>query len=159
MDLHRHYVATGYVYDQITDRFLLLLHRKLGKWLPPGGHLFEGEEPHRGVQRELLEETGLESRIIDLVGRPDVSTPTAAQLAAPFCILSELIPATAKEAEHIHIDFVYILEVDPAKTLNLCSTEVTRAMWVAGKDIAEVDTFDNVKRVCQAISSLSSAKS
>jgi 8-oxo-dGTP diphosphatase len=154
MALRKHYVATGYVYDKQADSFLLVLHRKLGKWLPPGGHLLEEEEPHRGALRELYEETGLEGRILDLPGTPDVGTLAVAQLAAPFCILSELIPASPKDEEHIHIDFVYALEVNLSETLNLCSEEVARAMWVSAEHIDEIDTFDNVRKVCQAISAL-----
>jgi ADP-ribose pyrophosphatase YjhB (NUDIX family) len=51
---HNHYVATSYVYDRNTDRFLLIWHKKLGKLLPPGGHLNSEEEPHKGAQRELV---------------------------------------------------------------------------------------------------------
>src|SRR5258708_37261832 len=82
-----HYVATAYVYDRNTDRFLLILQKKSWKWLPPGGHLNGGEEPHKGVQRELLEETGVEGRILDLLETPQVETQATAQLSNPLCIL------------------------------------------------------------------------
>ena len=49
MGLRSHYVATGYIYDKDTARFLLIQHKKLGKWLAPGGHLEDGEEPHTGA--------------------------------------------------------------------------------------------------------------
>src|SRR5437879_2439360 len=38
---HTQYVATGYVYDRHTNSFLLIFHKKSGKWLSPGGHLHE----------------------------------------------------------------------------------------------------------------------
>jgi 8-oxo-dGTP diphosphatase len=153
MALHRHYVATGYVYDRNTDAFLLIFHRKLGKWLAPGGHLHEGEEPHVGVQRELLEETGLEGRIIDLLVVPDVHSATAAQLPNPFCILSETIPARAEEeAEHIHIDFIYVIEINASATLKLCVEEIALASWIPAGNIDNIETFENVKQVCRAIS-------
>ena len=155
MVLRKHYVATGYVYDRQADMFLLVLHRKLGKWLPPGGHLLEGEEPHKGVQRELFEETGVTGRIINMFGVPDVGTHSVPQLAAPFCILSETIPAGSSEEEHVHIDFVYVLEIVPSEVLKLCSEEVSLATWVSADYIDGVETFDNVKKVCRAISAVS----
>ncbi len=155
MELRKHYTATGYVYDRHTDRFLLIQHRALGKWLPPGGHLLEGEEPHRGVLRELAEETGLEGSIVDLLRVPDVGTAAVEQLPAPFSILAEPIPAGRREEAHTHLDFLYVVEVDPAAALYLEEEEVALAKWIAVEDLETVETFDNVRRVCQAISVLS----
>ena len=39
-----------------------------GYWDVPGGFLEAGEDPQDGARRELLEETGLEIRITDLLG-------------------------------------------------------------------------------------------
>jgi 8-oxo-dGTP diphosphatase len=149
-----HYVATGYVYDRLADRFLLVRQKKLGKWLPPGGHLNEGEQPHEGVLREVWEEIGVQGRIVDLLATPDVATPATAQLPAPFCILYETIPPTARDEEHMHIDFVYVLEIDPSHLLQLCMDEVARAEWFVAGDIDQVETFENVKKVCRVISSI-----
>ena len=38
---------------------LLLVHRKLGFWLQPGGHLEPGEDPATAAAREATEETGI----------------------------------------------------------------------------------------------------
>lgn len=62
----RHFVATAYVVFQ--KRTLLLLHRKLGLWLPPGGHIDEGELPEEAALREVYEETGLRARIVRPLG-------------------------------------------------------------------------------------------
>lgn len=148
-----HYVATGYIYDRNADSFLLILHNKIGKWLPPGGHLDEGEEPHKGVLREVWEEIGVQARIIDLLATPDVATPTVAQLPAPFCILYEPIAATPGSEEHIHIDFVYALEIDTSQPLHLLANEVSRSKWIPAADIDRIETFENVKKVCRAICS------
>lgn len=152
MGLCCHYVATGYIYDSQSDRFLLIYHRKLGKWLAPGGHLNEGEQPHAGALREVWEETGQRGRIVDLREGPRVGTRSVPQLPAPFCILYETIPANAKADEHRHIDFVYVLEVDPFGTLALDEHEVEQARWIASAEVEDLDTFENIKRVCQAIS-------
>jgi len=150
-----HYVATGYVYDRNADSFLLILHKKSGRWLPPGGHLVEGEEPHQGVLRELFEEIGVQGRIIDMLDTPNVDTPATAQLPSPFCILRETISSEIEGEEHIHIDFVYAMEINLSEPLALCSEEVALAKWVPTENIGNIDTYDNVKQVCQAISAIS----
>jgi 8-oxo-dGTP pyrophosphatase MutT (NUDIX family) len=155
MEVRKHFAATGYVYDRMSDRFLFILHRKLGKWLPPGGHLDEGEAPHEGALRELWEETGLRGRVLELQAIPDVGSAAVPQLPAPLYLLSEPIPANARDEEHIHLDFIYVLEVEVAATLTLCQDEVAGARWVHGERIADLDTFDNVRNICQAIRSLS----
>jgi 8-oxo-dGTP diphosphatase len=152
------YVATGYVYDRHTDGFLLLLHKKLGKWLPPGGHLVEGEEPHKGVLRELLEETGVPGRIINLLDMPKVGTPATAQLPSPFCILRETIASGIECEEHIHIDFVYVIEINLSEPLDLCSEEASLAKWVSSENMHLIDTYENVKQVCREISSISKGR-
>src|SRR6202034_478504 len=43
-----------------TGRCLLLGdHRKSGLWLPPGGHVEDGEDPRQAVIRETREELGI----------------------------------------------------------------------------------------------------
>lgn len=41
---------------------VLHLHKRLGRWLQPGGHLEPGEDPADGAVREAAEETGLDAR-------------------------------------------------------------------------------------------------
>jgi 8-oxo-dGTP diphosphatase len=154
MPLRQQYVATGYVYDRETESFLLILHKKLGKWLPPGGHLEEGEVPHQGALRELQEETGLRGRIVNLLQTPDVATSSVAQLFTPFCILREIIPASLHEDEHIHIDFVYVIEIERADALKIRTEEISQARWISSQEIPTLETFENVKQVCKAISNL-----
>jgi 8-oxo-dGTP diphosphatase len=152
MLFNKHYVATAYVYDKHTDQFLLVFHKKLEKWLPPGGHLDAGEEPHAGALRELREETGLVGRIRNLLGTPNVSTPDIAQLPSPFCVLSEPIPTVGSDEEHVHIDFVYAVEIDREQSLNVDAQEVSAARWFSWREIDRLETYANVRRVCQAIS-------
>ncbi|HLH63922.1 MAG TPA: NUDIX domain-containing protein [Ktedonobacteraceae bacterium] len=157
--LQNHYVATSYVYDRDTDRFLLIRHRKSGKWLAPGGHLDGGEEPYQGAQRELLEEIGVEGRLLNLLETPQVETPTVAQLPSPFCILHERIPAGVEGEEHMHIDFVYVMETPLLESFSLHAAEVSHAQWYSSEEIDDLDTYENVKQVCRAVSALSKRKS
>src|SRR5436190_16951651 len=41
---------------------VLHLHKRLGIWLQPGGHIHAGEMPWDAARREVFEETGLDAR-------------------------------------------------------------------------------------------------
>ena len=56
-------------------KVLLHLHRKLGMWLPPGGHIERDEIPDDAAVREVFEETGLNVELVrQVVGRQSYST-------------------------------------------------------------------------------------
>lgn len=83
---------------------LLHRHRKLGMWLPPGGHVEPGELPDEAAVREVLEETGVG---VALAGerREDVEEPR--QLHRPAGVQLEPIGAG-----HEHIDLIYFAVPD-----------------------------------------------
>ena len=71
-------VATFVVHE---GKVLLLWHRKLGMWLPPGGHIEPNELPDEAAVREVREEAGLEVRLISPPALPPIPGPR--QLARP----------------------------------------------------------------------------
>src|SRR3712207_2907004 len=68
----RHFTVSVFVVWE--GKVLLHFHRKLGMWLPPGGHIERDELPDDAALREVYEETGLR---VALVGerRDDVADP------------------------------------------------------------------------------------
>jgi 8-oxo-dGTP diphosphatase len=61
---HTHRLAVN-AYLLKENRFLLLKRATPPYiWAPPGGHLEMDEEPERGLQREVREETGLEIDVL-----------------------------------------------------------------------------------------------
>ena len=71
-------VAIFVVHDA---KVLLILHRKLGKWLPLGGHIELDEDPEIAARREAKEESGLD---VELLGeRPPTTEPGTRALIAP----------------------------------------------------------------------------
>lgn len=102
MTVERHFVATGYV---VRDgKTLLLYHKKLKMWLPPGGHIDEGELPEEAVRRELREETGLEVEILSPRRSPDPADGKVRYLHVPNHVQLEDIPG---DPPHQHIDLIF----------------------------------------------------
>jgi ADP-ribose pyrophosphatase YjhB (NUDIX family) len=97
----RHFTATAFVVHQ--GKTLLHWHKKLQQWMPPGGHLLEGEDPVTGALREVREETGLDAEVLVLSPRFEFSYPE--QVAAPYAVLIEDIEEAG--GPHQHIDFIY----------------------------------------------------
>ncbi len=104
-NIERHFTATAYVV--FGGRTLLIWHKKLGMWLPPGGHCEPNEDPVQAAEREAEEESGLAVRVIapphTLMLR-DPGTPLV--LPPPEVILVQDIHATGQPF-HQHIDHVY----------------------------------------------------
>lgn len=101
----KQFTATVYILER--GKVLLIYHRKLGKWLPPGGHLDEGEIPPEAAKREALEETGLH---VELWCQENiwVEQHNANSFPRPYMCLLENIPAWGDQPEHQHIDFIYV---------------------------------------------------
>jgi 8-oxo-dGTP pyrophosphatase MutT (NUDIX family) len=78
---------------------LLHRHRKLGIWVPPGGHIEPDELPEQAAIRETLEESGV---AIDLCGERGVGVKKPRQLLRPAGIQLESI-----SPGHEHIDLIY----------------------------------------------------
>lgn len=99
--MRRHFTVTGFVVHQ--GKTVLHWHRKLGMWLPPGGHIEPDEDPVQAVLREIWEETSLEAEVLPLYRPLAFARPT--QLPPPVTILIEDI-AEANNP-HQHIDLIY----------------------------------------------------
>ena len=94
--LEGHLTGSGFVLDAAKERVLLLHHRRLDRWLQPGGH-GEGEtDPRLTALREVEEETGLAAA--DLKPFPDEKI---------LDVDVHSIPARPGEPEHLHLDLRY----------------------------------------------------
>ena len=58
----RHVTASAIVVSDDGDAVVLHLHKRLGMWLQPGGHVDAGETCAEAALREAVEETGLPVR-------------------------------------------------------------------------------------------------
>ncbi|OGO52776.1 MAG: hypothetical protein A2148_05165 [Chloroflexi bacterium RBG_16_68_14] len=107
--MKRHFTATAFVVSQ--GKTLLHWHRKLGQWMPPGGHLLPDEDPVTGALREVREETGLEAELLPLT--PIFSFSYPQQIPVPYTVLLEDIPEAGEL--HQHIDLIYFCRPLPGQ--------------------------------------------
>jgi ADP-ribose pyrophosphatase YjhB (NUDIX family) len=129
-------VATFVVH---RGRVLLLYHRKLGLWLPPGGHVEPGELPDEAAVREVLEETGVHCR---LVGERGVQVEYPRQLIRPYGVQVEQI---RPGVEHIDLVYFAVAEDDGwAIPDELAARD--RAGWYAPADLAALGANDEIQQ-------------
>lgn len=151
--MHRHFTATAFVVDS-HGRALLLWHKRLKRWMPPGGHVDGDETPEETARRECKEETGLD---VEIVGESQedlfVRNPEEGRmLKKPIALLLENIPASPERGEmsHQHMDFVYLARPrDERQVLSLAKEEGTELRWFTRGELTHLDErteiFANVK--------------
>lgn len=92
-------------------RILLHWHAKLGRWLPPGGHIEPNEVPDDAAVREVWEETGVRSTLRDTPDVPaDLPRPGEPR---PLCRPAGML-LTAIAPGHQHVDLVYFATGEPS---------------------------------------------
>ncbi len=148
--MHRHFTASAFVLDS-KKRVLLLWHKKLQRWMPPGGHVDPDEMPEETARRECKEETDLDVVIVG-DAQDDVfekNRHEGQMLKKPFCFLLENIPANGSQEAHQHMDFVYLARpVDEDQALTLQEDEGTELRWFTMEEIEQLpdaDIFANVR--------------
>lgn len=151
--MQRHFTATAFVIDRDDRRALLLWHKRLGRWMPPGGHVDDDETPEDTARRECKEETGLD---VEIVGdaQDDLFAGAAEEgrmLTKPLAMLLENIPASPERGEpaHQHMDFLFLARpLDDAQTLTLAEEEGGELRWFTCDEIAALsrtEIFANVQ--------------
>ena len=134
--LTRDWTATIFVVQ--AGRTLLLHHRKLNLWLPPGGHIDPHELPHLAALREAREETGLE---LALLGAPERDLGGALLLPQPLGVLLENIAP-----DHQHIDLIYAGRV-VGGALQHAAGEHHAARWVSRAELDDLTIIANVREI------------
>lgn len=131
----RDFTATTFVIHE--DQTLLLHHRKLGMWLPPGGHIDPDELPDEAARREVREESGLEVELLQqasMLGHVVV-------LPQPYCILLEDIAPG-----HQHIDLIYFARVTGGE-LSHAEREALAAHWLTWEQLDSPDIAEDIREL------------
>jgi 8-oxo-dGTP pyrophosphatase MutT (NUDIX family) len=129
-----HVTGSAVVARPDGSAFLLVLHRRLGRWLQPGGHMEEADASVLDTaRREAREETGI----------------TVFETPAGHAILDvdvHAIPARGRDPAHSHFDIRYLLVTaephDPAG-----SEDPARPMrWVTLEQAIAAGVDDSLAR-------------
>lgn len=149
--MERQFTATAYIVDQ--GKVLLIFHRKLQKWLPPGGHIDPNETPPQAARREAREETGLAIEFI-LDENIWIDRWNAKSFERPYLCLLEEVPAYGANPAHQHIDMIYLAKPVGGKEVNN-HLETEDMRWFSLEEIQELTTdveiFMETKQVIRKI--------
>jgi 8-oxo-dGTP pyrophosphatase MutT (NUDIX family) len=134
----RHFTVAVFVVWE--GKVLLHRHRKLGMWLPPGGHIEENELPDEAAVREALEETGLGVRLVG-ERREDIADPV--QLYRPAGVQLENIGPG-----HQHIDLIYFARPSGSTRIRDDFSE-DKVGWYGPEDWDEMRLNAEVRGWCE----------
>lgn len=125
-----HITGSAWVLNPSGKRALLTLHRRLGRWLQPGGHA-DGEGDTLAVAlREAREESGINEL-----------TPLSVEI---FDVDIHAIPASTarREPEHLHYDVRYLFRA--AHERFTVSDESIALGWFTPEEMGDLDPAPDV---------------
>lgn len=129
--------------DEVPPRTLLIKHKKLKSWLPPGGHQ-DNESPTATAIREVREETGID--ISNQLSPGERLDDMAVQIPLPAYILHEQIPAYKFIPAHTHLDLIYRVRV-PYQDPIQAEGEHDDIRWFTEKEIQELGMLENARHL------------
>jgi 8-oxo-dGTP pyrophosphatase MutT (NUDIX family) len=122
-----HITCTGLVLSPGQDRILLVLHRRLQRWLLPGGHVEPDDLSVADAgRREVVEETGA-------ILRADSQAPLVGVLVG---VDVHGIPMRRDEPFHLHHDLIFRFQA--ASDAFHTSEEVREVAWC---EVAEFERY------------------
>jgi ADP-ribose pyrophosphatase YjhB (NUDIX family) len=113
--------AAGIVYDA-EGRILFVRQRPDGTWSTPGGSLEPEETPAEGAVREVLEETGLETvvvRLLGVIGGPSfvVEYPNGDRTQYLSAVFECAVVGGALRPDHDEVSEAAFLTVEEARAV------------------------------------------
>lgn len=132
-NVYGHFTGSALIVDPVKRKLLLVHHKKLDKWLQPGGHCDGISDPFFTAWQESFQETGLKTivpldpwSIIDIDIRP--------------------YPEHAGVPEHLHYDVRYLFSAD-SEAFHAASDESNDIAWVSPEDLDQYSTETPLQRL------------
>lgn len=125
-----HVTCTGVVLGPGLAAVLLVHHRRLNRWLLPGGHVELGDASVAdAARREVLEETGVavcfgEARLAGVDVHP--------------------IPPNKREPLHLHHDLIFAFQAQNGEVV--CSAESRDVVWCGLEDLDKYELPGSIRR-------------
>ena len=130
--LSGHITGSAWILSPDHQHTLLIHHRKLDRWLQPGGHADGDPDVAAVALREAQEETGLLS--VRLVS------------PAIFDVDIHPIPERNGVLEHLHYDIRFLLEADPNEPFGI-SEEIKNIRWFSLKSVVDNVNSESIFRM------------
>ncbi len=131
--LEGHFTGSALVVDAVGERALFLFHRKVQRWLQPGGHADGDGNLVSTAWREATEETGIDG--LGIVPRP--------------IDLDIHVFEAGTDPRHLHLD-VRFLVVAPEAAVERGNHESEALRWVTRTEAGELDLDDGTLRMLDA---------
>jgi 8-oxo-dGTP diphosphatase len=137
----RHLVSYFALVDDQRGKLLLVDHKLAGLWLPSGGHVEPGEDPHATVVRELSEELSLAADFID---------------ADPLFIT--VTRTVGKDGGHTDVSLWYLLRGDSSRAIEFDQGEFHGVRWFGFDRIPFERSDRHMRRFVAKLRALLAAK-
>lgn len=129
-----HFTASAFLVDRRGERVLLTHHRKLGRWLQPGGHADGDRDLARVALREAEEESGLR----DLRVEPVV-----------YDLDRHWIPEHRGVPGHWHYDVRYVVRAEGAEDFVVSGESLALAWRDVAAVAADADADPSLRRMAR----------
>jgi 8-oxo-dGTP pyrophosphatase MutT (NUDIX family) len=127
-----HLTGSAWLVSKDGERALLMHHRKLNRWLQPGGHADGSTDLAQVALREAIEETGIK----ELQVWPDI-----------FDLDRHIIPARGNEPEHFHYDLRFVVQAGGSEEF-VQNEESLALAWFDIKKLAnDSELDDSIRRM------------
>lgn len=129
-----HITCSAWVVDPQRSAAILVRHRRLNKWVQPGGHIEPFESPLSGAVREAAEETGITDFVILDERLFDVSV--------------HWFPEGKDGPAHFHYDLRYLLQA-PVKADLYANNETDGAAWIPLEQLQNYSGEETVLKMAE----------
>ena len=131
-----HFASSEFVVNRHRTKMLVVYHNIYDAWIFPGGHA-DGEENMLSVAiREVEEETGLKTKILDESIYAISASPIVGHMKK-----GKYVPA------HTHLDVVYLLEADDKDPLAFRKDESNGVKWISFEEAVGDNIVDFIRPV------------
>lgn len=131
-----HFASSAFVVNKDKTKMLVVYHNIYDAWIFPGGHA-DGEDNLLSVAiREVEEETGLKTKVLDNSIYAISASPIASHMKR-----GKYVPA------HTHLDVVYLLEANEEEPLAFREDESQGVKWITFEEAIGDNIVDFIRPV------------